>query len=94
VLTFDQDDRTLNITTFKDKEAAQKRVAFCAKQTVNLDPDDIEYVSVDRKGNCDIEPDELKDSEPYVQLETTGGNFIAWTAVEIPVFGTIDKDVQ
>lgn len=94
VVTFDQDDRTLNITTVKDRKEAQARVAECAKAFLEDSYNCPEYVNVDRDGNCDIEADELTDSEPYVQVQTTGGNFTAWTAVEIPVFGKADIDVQ
>lgn len=94
VVTFDQNDRTLNITTVKDRDAAYARVAKCAKDYLAYSGNYPEYVNVDRDGNCDIEADELTDSEPYVQVETTGGNFTAWTAVEIPVFGKADIDVQ
>lgn len=94
VVTFDQDDRTVNITTVKDRKEAHARVAKCAKAYLADSYNYPEYVNVDREGNCDIEADELTDSEPYVQVETTGGNFTAWTAVEIPVFGKADIDVQ
>jgi len=94
VVTFDQDDRTLNITTVKDRKEAQARVAECAKAYLEDRSNYPEYVNVDRHGNCDIEADELTDSEPYVQVQTTGGNFTAWTAIEIPVFGKADIDVQ
>lgn len=94
VVTFDQDDRTLNITKVNDLGEAQERVAKCAKAFLADSYNNPEYVNVNRDGNCDIEPSELRDYEPYVQIETTGGNFTAWTAVEIPVFGKADIDVQ
>ena len=94
VVTFDQDDRTLNITKVKALGEAQERVAKCAKAFLEYSYNCPEYVNVDRNGNCDIEPSELRDHEPYVHIETTGGNFTAWTAVEIPVFGKADIDVQ
>lgn len=96
VVTFSQDDRTLNITTVKDRNAAHARVAKCAKTYLRADNCKYpEYVNVDRLGhNCDIDPAELAGDEPYVQMETSDGNFIAWTAVEIPVFGKADIDVQ
>ncbi len=94
VVTFNQDDRTLNITTVKDRKEARARVAKCAKEFLKDSYNYPEYVNADRDGNCDIEPDELRDHEPYVQVQTTGGNFTAWTAVEIPVFGKADIDVQ
>lgn len=94
VVTFNQDDRTLNITTVKDSKEAKARVAECAKAYLADSYNCPEYVNADRDGNCDIEADELTDSEPYVQVETTSGNFTAWTSVEIPVFGKADIDVQ
>ena len=94
VVTFDRDDRTLNITTVKDRNAALSRVAKCAKAYLAVSDNYPEYVNVDRHGNCDIDPGELSGDEPYVQVKTTDGNFTAWTAVEIPVFGKADIDVQ
>lgn len=96
VVTFSQDDRTLNITTVKDRNAAHARVAKCAKtylRTGNCKYP--EHVNVERLGhNCDVDPAELAGDEPYVWMETADGNFIAWTAVEIPVSGKADIDVQ
>lgn len=94
VVTFDQDDRTLNITTVKNRKEAHARVAKCAKAYLAGSHNCPEYVNVSRLGNCDIDPAELAGGEPYVQVETTSGNFTAWTAVEIPVFGKADIDVQ
>lgn len=92
VVTFDQDDRTLNITTFNSKDAAEKRVAECAKSYVKQES--IEYLYANREGMCEIDNDGIKEKEEYVHAETTGGNFTAWTAVQIPVVGNADIDVQ
>lgn len=92
VVTFDQDDRTLNITTFKSKDAAEKRVAECAKSYVKQE--NIDYLYANREGMCEIDDDGIEEKEEYVHAGTTGGNFTAWTAVQIPVFGKADIDVQ
>ena len=92
VVTFDQDDRTLNITTFNSKDAAEKRVAECAKTYVKLA--NIDSLNANRDGMCEIDTDGIKEKEEYVHAETIGGNFTAWTAVEIPVFGKADIEVQ
>lgn len=92
VVTFDQDDRTLNITTFNSKDAAEKRVAECAKSYVKLA--NIESLHANRNGMCDIDTDGIEEKEEYIHAETIGGNFIAWTAVDIPVFGKADIEVQ
>lgn len=92
VVTFDQDDRTLNITTFNSKDAAEKRVAECAKTYVKLA--NIESLHANRDGLCEIDTDGIEDKEEYIHAETIGGNFTAWTAVEIPVFGKADIEVQ
>ena len=92
VVTFDQDDRTLNITTFNSKDAAEKRVAECAKSYVKLA--NIESLHANRDGMCDIDTDGIEEKEEYIHAETIGGNFTAWTAVEIPVVGKADIEVQ
>lgn len=92
VVTFDQDDRTLNITTVDSKEAAEKRVAECAKSYVKQE--NIDYLYANREGMCEIDDDGIEEKEEYVHAGTTGGNFTAWTAVQIPVFGKADIDVQ
>lgn len=92
VVTFDQDERTLNITTVDSKEAAEKRVAECAKAYVKQE--NIDYLYANREGMCEIDDDGIEEKEEYVHAGTTGGNFTAWTAVQIPVFGKADIDVQ
>lgn len=92
VVTFDQDYRTLNITTFKSKDAAEKRVAESAKSYV--EQENIEALHANREGRCKIANDGIKEKEEYIHAETTGGNFTAWTAIEIPVFGKADIEVQ
>lgn len=92
VVTFDQDDHTLNITTFKSKDAAEKSVAECAKTYVKLA--NIDCLHANREGLCEIDNDGIEEKEEYIHAETIGGNFTAWTAVEIPVFGKADIEVQ
>ena len=92
VVTFDQDDRTLNITTFNSKDAAEKRVAECGKTYVKLA--NIESLHANREGLCEIDTDGIEEKEEYIHAETIGGNFTAWTAVEIPVLGKADIEVQ
>ncbi len=92
VVTFDQDERTLNITKVDSKEAAEQRVAECAKSYVKQE--NIEYLYANREGMCEIDNDDIEEKEEYIHAGTTGGNFTAWTAVEIPVFGKADIEVQ
>lgn len=92
VVTFDQDYRTINITTFKSKDAAEKRVAESAKAYVN--EENIDCLHANRDGLCEIDNDGIEEKEEYIHAETIGGNFTAWTAVEIPVFGKADIEVQ
>lgn len=92
VVTFDQDDRTLNITTFESKKNAETQVAVTAKIYARLANIDTFYA--DRNGHCEIKESDIKDTESYIHAETTGGNFRAWTAVEIPVGKTADITVQ
>lgn len=93
VLTFDADERTLNLTTFKTKADAEKRVAENAKSIVKLEGSN-NGLFADRDGYTEIDDDEIKDSEPFIHLETNGGDFIAWSAVEIPVGKVADITVQ
>ena len=92
VVTFDQDERTLNITKVDSKEAAEQRVAECAKSYVKQE--NIEYLYANREGMSEIDDNDIEEKEEYIHAGTTGGNFTAWTAVEIPVFGKADIDVQ
>lgn len=93
MVTFDQDERTLNITTFKSKKDAEQRVATCAKSILRP-AEAVEYIYADRNGQSEIEVNDIQDREDYIHAETTNGNFLAWTAVEIPVGKTADITVQ
>lgn len=94
VLTFDADERTLNLTTFKTKADAEKRVAENAKSILELERGDCNSLVADREGAEEINNDEIRDAEPFIQMETIGGDFIAWTAVEIPVGKPQDITIQ
>lgn len=93
VVTFDQDAREVNITTFKSKAEAEQRVATCAKSILRP-AEAVEYIYAERKGQSEIEVKDIQDREDYIHAETTNGNFLAWTTVEIPVGKTADITVQ
>ena len=94
VFTFDADERTLNLTTFKTRADAEKRVAENAKSILELEGGDCNSLVAKRDGAQEIDNDEIRDAEPSIQLETIGGDFIAWTAVEIPVGKIQDITIQ
>lgn len=93
MVTFDQDAREVNITTFKSKVEAEQRVATCAKSILHP-ANQVDYLYADRNGQSEIEVKDIQDREDYIHAETTNGNFLAWTSVEIPVGKTADITVQ
>ena len=93
MVTFDQDAREVNITTFKSKKDAEQRVATCAKSILRP-ANEVEYIYANRNGQSEIEVKDIEDREDYIHAETTNGNFLAWTTVEIPVGKTTDITVQ
>lgn len=91
MLTFDADNRILHLTTFPNKKAADKAAAKAAKEVI-AEEREVEYVEcASQKGDCDTE--DVTDSEDFVKLETTGGNFLAWTNVTIPVGEKVDRNL-
>lgn len=82
VVQFDQDERSATITTVPNKDSAHKLVAKRAKEFVKSNYP--EHIYSDR---CEISSYEIKKQEPYLEVETTGGNFVSWTTVQLPVSG-------
>jgi hypothetical protein len=90
MFTFDDDDRTLNMTTFPSKKAADKAAAKAAKEIIA--DGKVEYVRcASFKGECEAK--DITDAEDFVTLETYGGDFIAWTTATIPVGEKVDRDL-
>ena len=88
VVMFNQDERTVSLTTVPNKDSAHKLVARRAKEFVNSNYPDHIYSE-----DCEICSDEIKRQEPYIEVETTDGNFASWTTVQIPVSGKVELNV-
>lgn len=42
-----------------------------------------ENIYADREGDCEIEKEDIKSEEPYITIDTIGGNHITWEAKQI-----------
>ena len=75
------DDRTVDYTLHHTQADAEREVTVKAKQDIaGLGKGEIEYVYADRDGDCEIEVSSIKKSEPYLLIDTLGGNRIDITA--------------
>lgn len=84
VLYMDCDNMQQSLDLFADKESAEQAVAKKAKAGIKaLGYDKPEYIYADRNGDCEIEAKEIKKSEPYIKVDTNGGNHITWEAKQI-----------
>ena len=80
----DCDNMEHNVELFTDKESAEQAVAKKAKEGIKaLGYDKPEYIYADRNGDCEIEAKSIKKSEPYIKVDTIGGNRIDWVAKQI-----------
>ncbi len=80
----DCDNMEHSVELFPDKESAEIAVAKKAKAGIKeLGYDTPEYIYADRNGDCEIESKKIKKSEPYIKVDTIGGNHIDWTAKQI-----------
>lgn len=80
----DCDNMEHNVELFTDKESAEQAVAKKAKAGIKaLGYDKPEYIYADRNGDCEIEAKRIKKSEPYIKVDTIGGNRIDWVAKQI-----------
>lgn len=80
----DCDNMEHNVELFPDKESAEQAVAKKAKAGIKaLGYDKPEYIYADHNGDCEIETKSIKKSEPYIKVDTIGGNHITWEAKQI-----------
>ena len=80
----DCDNMEHNVELFSDKESAEQAVAKKAKAGIKeLGYDKPEYIYADHNGDCEIETKSIKKSEPYIKVDTIGGNHITWEAKQI-----------
>lgn len=80
----DCDNLQHTVELFPDKESAEAAVAKMAKAGIkNLGYDTPENIYADREGDCEIEAKRIKKSEPYITIDTIGGNHITWEAKQI-----------
>lgn len=80
----DCDNMEHNVELFPNKESAEQAVAKKAKAGIKaLGYDKPEYIYADHNGDCEIETKSIKKSEPYIKVDTIGGNHITWEAKQI-----------
>ena len=75
------DDRTVEFTTHMTKNEAERDVVAAAKTT--LAEVSLETLTVNHHGECEIDPAELGETEGYVDIDTTDGNFISINSSQI-----------
>lgn len=79
----DYDDRTDKLTVYQTKAEAEAAVAKDAKAGIKALGKEVEYVYADRNGDCEIPKSTVKKSEPYVMVDTYGGNHIDWVSQQL-----------
>lgn len=79
----DCDDMTDKLTVYQTKAEAEAAVAKDAKAGIKALGEDVEYVYADRQGDCEIDKNTVKKSEPYVMVDTYGGNHINWVSQQL-----------
>lgn len=80
----DCDNMQHSVALFPDKKSAEKSVSERAKAGIkNLGYDYPENIYADREGDCEIEKEDIKSEEPYITIDTIGGNHITWEAKQI-----------
>lgn len=80
----DCDNMEHNVELFPNKESAETAVAKKAKAGIKaLGYDTPENIYADRGEDCEIEAKNIKKSEPYITIDTIGGNHITWQAKQI-----------
>jgi hypothetical protein len=79
----DCDDMTDKLTVYQTKAEAEAAVAKDAKAGIKALGEDVEYVYADRQGDCEIPKNTVKKSEPYVMVDTYGGNHINWVSQQL-----------
>lgn len=79
----DCDDMTDKLTVYQTKAEAEAAVAKDAKAGIKALGQDVQYVYADRQGDCEIPKSTVKKSEPYVMVDTYGGNHINWVSQQL-----------
>ena len=84
LLYMDCDNIQQSLDLFPDKKSAEQAVSEKAKQGFkDLGYDRPDVIYADRNGECEIEESDIKKEEPYITVDTTGGNHITWQAKQI-----------
>lgn len=84
LLYMDCDNIQQSLDLFPDKKSAEQAVSKKAKQGFkDLGYDRPDVIYADRNGECEIEESDIKKEEPYITVDTTGGNHITWQAKQI-----------
>lgn len=84
LLYMDCDNIQQSLDLFPDKKSAEQAVSKKAKQGFkDLGYDRPDVIYADRNGECEIEESDVKKEEPYITVDTTGGNHITWQAKQI-----------
>ena len=78
----DCDSEEQKLYIYPDKASAEAAVANKAKRVLN-NLDYAEHIYADHNGDCEIECRQIKKSEPYITVDTTGGNHITWEARQL-----------
>lgn len=84
LLYMDCDNIQQSLELFPDKKSAEQAVSKKAKQGFkDLGYDKPDVIYADRNGECEIEESDVKKEEPYITIDTIGGNHITWQAKQI-----------
>lgn len=84
LLYMDCDNMQQSLDLFPDKKSAEQAVAKRAKKGFkDLGYDKPDNIYADRNGECEIDENDIKDEEPYISVDTIGGNHITWDARQI-----------
>ena len=84
LLYMDCDNMQQSLDLFPDKKSAEEAVSKKAKQGIkDLGYDYPDNIYADREGDCEIDKSDIKKAEPYISIDTIGGNHITWHAKQI-----------
>lgn len=80
----DCDNIQQKLDLYHDQASAEAAVSKAAKAGIkDLGYDRPEYIYADRNGDCEIEKTQIKKAEPYITIDTTGGNHITWESKQL-----------
>lgn len=80
----DCDNIQQKLDLYPDQASAEAAVSKAAKAGIkDLGYDRPEYIYADRNGDCEIEKTQIKKAEPYITVDTTGGNHITWVSKQL-----------